>query len=118
MTSSDKTSDTRRTQLYKGVLDLALLSLLDEGPQYGLRILDQLREGAGLDLSEGTLYPLLHRLNKAGLILSEWRHEADASHPRKYYALTAQGQAELVAQRHDWLNLTQNLNAFLLRRSS
>jgi PadR family transcriptional regulator, regulatory protein PadR len=118
MTSVEKPSDPRRTQLYKGVLDLALLSLLEHEAQYGLSILDRLRLEAGLDLSEGTLYPLLHRLDKADLIRSEWRHETGASHPRKYYALTARGQSELLAQRSDWLILTQKLNAFLVRRSS
>ena len=88
---ADKTTESRRTQMYKGVLELALMSLLDKGAQYGLKILDQLREEAGLDLAEGTLYPLLHRLEKAALIQAEWRHEAGASHPRKYYALSPEG---------------------------
>ncbi|ESQ74218.1 PadR family transcriptional regulator [Asticcacaulis sp. AC402] len=111
----DKSPESRRTQLYKGVLELALLSLLDRGPQYGLRILDELRDGAGLDLAEGTLYPLLHRLEKAGFIQAEWRHEASASHPRKYYGLTPAGATDLADQRQVWLDLTGRLNAFLQR---
>ncbi len=113
--AADKTPESRRTQMYKGVLDLALLSLLAQGAQYGLRILDSLREEAGLDLAEGTLYPLLHRLEKAGLIKAEWRHEAEASHPRKYYGLTPAGQAELTVQTTVWLDMTDRLNAFLKR---
>ncbi|EGF92305.1 transcriptional regulator PadR-like family protein [Asticcacaulis biprosthecium C19] len=112
---ADKSPESRRTQLYKGVLELALMSLLDRGPQYGLRILDELRDEAGLDLAEGTLYPLLHRLEKAGFIQAEWRHEAGASHPRKYYGLTASGAADLADQRQVWLDLTGRLNAFLQR---
>ena len=114
----DKTTESRRTQMYKGVLELALMSLLSEGAQYGLRILDQLRDEAGLDLAEGTLYPLLHRLEKAGLIKAEWRHEAQASHPRKYYGLTEAGAADLNDQRQVWLNLTHRLNAFLQRTTA
>lgn len=113
--SPDKTPESRRTQMYKGVLELALMRLLQDGAQYGLRILDALRTEAGLDLSEGTLYPLLHRLEKAGLIKAEWRHEAEASHPRKYYGLTPAGATELKAQTHIWLDLTGQLNAFLQR---
>ena len=113
--ATDKTPDSRRTQMYKGVLELALMQLLSVQPQYGLRILDDLREEAGLDLSEGTLYPLLHRLEKAGLIQAQWRHEAEASHPRKYYGLTAAGATELKAQSDIWLEMTGRLNAFLKR---
>ncbi|MGZ3299287.1 MAG: PadR family transcriptional regulator, partial [Asticcacaulis sp.] len=68
-----------------------------------------------LDLAEGTLYPLLHRLEKAGLIEAEWRIEAGASHPRKYYGLTAAGATELTDQSRVWLDMTHRLNAFLQR---
>jgi PadR family transcriptional regulator, regulatory protein PadR len=112
---SDKSPDSRRTQMYKGVLELALLSLLKDGAQYGLKILDALRDEAGLDLAEGTLYPLLHRLEKAGLIAAEWRLELAASHPRKYYGLTDAGASELSEQSAAWLDLTTRLNAFLTR---
>jgi len=101
--------------MYKGALELALLSLLKDGAQYGLRILDALRDDAGLGLSEGTLYPLLHRLEKSGLIAAEWRHEEGASHPRKYYGLTASGAADLVGQQETWLDMTGKLNTFLTR---
>ncbi|MDV6332399.1 PadR family transcriptional regulator [Asticcacaulis sp. 201] len=111
--TADKTPEGRRTQMYKGVLELALMRLLRDGPQYGLRILDQLHEEAGLDLSEGTLYPLLHRLEKGGLIQAEWRHETGASHPRKYYGLTAAGTKEFGEQSEIWLDMTERLNAFL-----
>ena len=113
MPPAEKTPESRRTQMYKGVLELALMRLLRDRPQYGLRILDQLHEVAGLDLSEGTLYPLLHRLEKAALIKAEWRHEADASHPRKYYGLTPAGMKELTEQSEIWLDMTERLNAFL-----
>jgi len=116
--AADKTPDSRRTQMYKGVLELALMRLLQDGAQYGLKILDNLREEAGLDLSEGTLYPLLHRLEKAGLIKAEWRHEEGASHPRKYYGLTASGATELKVQADIWLEMTDRLNAFLKRGKS
>ena len=115
MPPAEKTPDTRRTQMYKGVIELALMSLLADGAEYGLRILDGLRTQAGLDLAEGTLYPLLHRLEKGGWIVAEWRHEIEASHPRKYYRLTSEGAAELAEQSRTWLDMTGRLNAFLQR---
>jgi len=114
----DKTPENRRTQMYKGVLELAAMSLLKDGAQYGLKILDQLRDEAGIDLAEGTLYPLLHRLEKAGLIMAEWRIEDDVSHPRKYYKLTKAGAAVFAEQRKAWLEMCGQLNAFLQRKAT
>jgi PadR family transcriptional regulator PadR len=115
----DKTSDAQsrnaRTQLYKGVLEMALLALLQPEPQYGLKILDRLRAEAGLNIAEGTLYPLLYRLEKQNWIKPEWRFEEGASHPRKYYTLTKRGQAELAEQLREWNAMTRKLNAFLKR---
>lgn len=115
---TDKTPESRRTQMYKGVLELAVMSLLKEGPQYGLKFLDQLRDEAGIDLAEGTLYPLLHRLEKAGLIMAEWRMEDDVSHPRKYYTLTKAGAADFAEQLKTWLEMSGQLTTFLQRKST
>ena len=114
--SDDKAArDKRRTQLLKGVVELALLRLLRDGSEYGLRILDLLRSEAGLDIAEGTLYPLLYRLEKGGLIVAEWRILDDVSHPRKYYALTVLGEAELKTQSEEWLAISDKLRTFLIR---
>ncbi len=107
--------EKRRTQLFKGVAELGLLRVLRDGPEYGLRILDRLRTEGGLDIAEGTLYPLLYRLEKNGLITAEWRIFEDVSHPRKYYALTAVGAVELRTQTEDWLAISVKLHAFLIR---
>jgi PadR family transcriptional regulator PadR len=116
MTDKESTTGSRRAQLLKGLAELALLSLLDEGPRYGLEILESLRRDAGLALAEGTIYPLLHRLEKAKLTRAEWRLEDDGAHPRKYYALTRLGRAELVQQLADWRRINASLDAFLERR--
>lgn len=104
-----------RTQMFKGVAELALLSVVQQTPEYGLRILEVLRDEAGLEIAEGTLYPLLYRLEKRGSIQSEWHVLEDASHPRKYYAITSQGKAELKAHLDDWQAMTVAFNRFLNR---
>jgi PadR family transcriptional regulator len=101
--------------MFKGVAELALLSVVDEDTEYGLKILEALREKAGLDIAEGTLYPLLYRLEKQGSIRSEWHLLDEASHPRKYYAITSQGKAELRAYLDDWQSMTAGFNRFLNR---
>ena len=104
-----------RTQMFKGVAELALLSVVQQSAEYGLRILELLRDEAGLEIAEGTLYPLLYRLEKRGSIQSEWRVLDEASHPRKYYAITSQGKAELKAHLDDWRAMTVAFNRFLNR---
>ena len=110
----EKTRRTKReTQLFKGLSELALMHLLRDGPEYGLQILDRLRTEAGLDIAEGTLYPLLYRLEKTGLVAADWRIQKDISHPRKYYTLTPEGAAELRIQAEQWLSISDRLRAFL-----
>lgn len=116
-TSTDA-ADGRKAQLLKGLAELALLSLLSERAHYGLEILDRLRGDAGMDVAEGTIYPLLHRLEKGGLTRAEWRLENEGARPRKYYALTDAGAAELKAQATEWRRLSARLSAFLDRSGS
>jgi PadR family transcriptional regulator PadR len=104
-----------RTQMYKGVAELALLKVVQQSEEYGLRILELLRDEAGLEIAEGTLYPLLYRLEKQGSIRSKWRILDEASHPRKYYEITSQGKAELKAYLDDWQSMTSTFNRFLNR---
>lgn len=116
MTYEDTSAgDGKRAQLFKGLAELALLSLLRDGPCYGLEILDRLRGEAGLSLAEGTIYPLLHRMERAGLVAAEWRLEGEGARPRKYYALTDEGSRELAASAEEWRRISGRLNQFLNR---
>lgn len=105
-------TDSRRAQLIKGVLDLALLAILREQPRYGLEIL-QLMNAAGLDVADGTIYPLLHRMEAGGFVSAEWRIEGDQGRPRKYYALTPQGARELKSMTEDWRELRTRIDALV-----
>jgi len=111
-------TEVSQAQLLKGLAELALLSLLAERPHYGLEILERLRGDAGLALAEGTIYPLLHRLERNKLTRSEWRLEDAGARPRKYYALTDHGRDELAAQLRDWRQLAGKLGNFLDRKTS
>lgn len=78
-----------------------VLALLEGGPLYGYLIAQRAKKKAGLKWEEGTLYPLLHKLERSGLLCSEWR-ETSGGRRRKYYALSKKGHAALAAARTDW----------------
>ena len=84
------------TQIRKGWLELAILASLWGEKLYGLDILRRLQTHSDLLLAEGTIYPILGRLKRDGLIDSKWV-ESEAGHPRKYYWLTAAGRRRAVA---------------------
>ena len=107
----------RQSQVLKGLGELALLSLLQERAHYGLEILQRLRGEAGVDLAEGTIYPMLYRLEKSGRVRSEWRLEESGARPRKYYALTAEGRRDLKMQLGEWRRLESALSRFLDRET-
>ncbi len=88
-------------QLRKGVVEYCVLGLLQQGPAYGWRISERLVE-LGLIGSIGTLYPLLNRLRERHLIVAH-ADESDSARPRKYFAITKEGLAQLGQFRAQWL---------------
>ncbi|MCW8384642.1 PadR family transcriptional regulator [Streptomyces justiciae] len=89
------------TQLRRGVLEYCVLALLRDGEQYGVELARRLGAADALTTSEGTLYPLLSRLRRRGLVSTEWR-ESPAGPPRRYYRLTPDGQSTLASFSAEW----------------
>ena len=92
-----------KSQMRKGMLEYCILLLLKRAPAYASDIIRQLQE-AELLVVEGTLYPLLTRLKKDGLLSYEWQ-ESTQGPPRKYYALTTEGEEFLVGLDAAWNEL-------------
>ncbi len=90
-------------ELRRGVIVLAVLSQLDE-EQYGYSLLKRLAE-QGLEVDQGTLYPLLRRLEAQGLLESDWR--IAEGRPRRYYRISPAGRAMLPALKSEWQNIVQ-----------
>ena len=86
--------DPWASQLRKGVLELAVLGLLADAPRCGSRLVDGLAEQPALAITAGTVYPLLARLARAGLVQTSWQ-ESPVGPPRKYDALADAGRARL-----------------------
>ncbi len=99
-------------QLRKGTLELCMLALLANEERYGYQIAQGLTGSAGLAVSEGTIYPLLSRLQREGLVEAHWR-ESPAGPPRKYYHLTDAGHQVFEAQTSTWKNITRAVEAIL-----
>jgi DNA-binding PadR family transcriptional regulator len=97
----------------KGHLDGLLMAIVAEGPSHGYAIIEQLRRRSlgAFDLPEGTVYPALHRLERAGLLASEWVREDGRR--RRRYRLTAKGRTALAASRRDWLGFAKAVEAVL-----
>jgi PadR family transcriptional regulator, regulatory protein PadR len=104
-------------QRLKGNLDLLLLSVLARGPAHGYAVIAALRDRSEgtFDLPEGTVYPALHRLERARLLSARWQHGDDAGggRRRKVYLLTAAGEAALAAERSRWQRFTAGMGAVL-----
>ena len=88
---SNDGKDRRITQLRKGILELAVMAVLYHGKHYGYSLVRVLAETGSISLKEGTVYPILARLKRDGLVRAE-RVESDQGPPRKYYALTLSGR--------------------------
>jgi len=104
--------NTGLAELRRGVLVLAVLSRL-RTPQYGYSLRQALAEG-GMPIEEGTLYPLLRRLESQGLLASEWNTEQS---PRRYYRLNAEGERMLAALTDAWREQVRVMNSFLEGRA-
>ena len=89
------------SQLMKGILEGCILALLSRAPSYGYHVVERMRVFGFLDVAEATVYPILTRLEKKGQLRAEKRPSAIGP-PRKYYALTAAGEAALAQFESSW----------------
>ena len=96
-------------ELRRGILVLATLSQLKEA-KYGYALINNLAE-RGLDIEQGTLYPLLRRLESQGLLQSEWNVEG--SRPRRYYEINPAGSSLLELLKAEWRDLTTVMDGLL-----
>jgi PadR family transcriptional regulator PadR len=94
-------ADSWTEQLRRGGLELAILLAVAPGTRYGLEIIRHLQEATDLVVGEGTIYPILGRLTREGLLDAEWV-EGEAPHPRKYYRLTKAGAKRLSDMKEGW----------------
>lgn len=100
--------------LLSGSTPMLILALLSDGDKYGYEMIEQLaqRSNNTFQLKEGTLYPLLHTLEKEGFVRS-YSKIAPSGRERKYYQLTRSGRANLEHKEEEWNLFSQKVNAVL-----
>ena len=103
----------QRRELMKGSIDSLLLCLICQQPMYGYQIIKELegRSEGYFKFKEGTLYPALHRLERAGLILGKW--QMPNSRHRRYYHITNKGYQALLAKRNQWQDFFTAMNLII-----
>ncbi|MEQ1911290.1 MAG: PadR family transcriptional regulator [Vicinamibacterales bacterium] len=96
-----------------------VLAILTEGDSYGYAIIKRVTElsGGHLQWTDGMLYPVLHRLERQGLVAARWS-EADSGRQRKYYRITKDGRAQLAAQRQQWQVVDNTLRGIWMKVST
>ncbi len=98
------------SQLKRGTLELCALSVVSRGDCYGYELVNRISEC--MEITEGTIYPLMKRLKDGGLIDS-YIVESPEGPPRKYYKITEAGSAELSRLTAEWFEFTESVNALL-----
>ena len=102
-----------KAETLKGHLDSLILAIVASGPTHGYAIIEELkqRSGGAFTLPEGTVYPVLHRLERAGLLASSWSDAAGRR--RRVYRLTRSGKRELGLRRNEWRAFSNAVEAVL-----
>lgn len=104
-------------QLRRGVLEFCVLALLGGEERYAYDLVERLGAMDGLVTSEGTIYPLLSRLRRDGLVATRWR-ESGQGPPRRYYRLTPAGDRALATFSDDWSRFRDSVDQLITSKGS
>ena len=100
--------------LLRGTLDLLILKTLSWGPMHGLAVLRWVEQVTGqrLQITEGALYPALHRMEKKGWLAADWGY-TERNREAKFYKLTPAGRRQLTAELSKWSRYTEAVNVVI-----
>ena len=100
------------TQMRRGTLEYCVLAILRRGERYGFDLVRELSSVDGMVTTEGTIYPLLTRLRRDGLVTSSWK-ESPKGPPRRYYSITTKGRRALGAFADKWRRFRASVDALM-----
>lgn len=103
-----------RMELLQGTLDMLILQTLQWGPQHGYGFVQALRLSSGevLQVETGSLYPALHRLERQGWVLSEWK-QSESNQKARYYRITANGKKQLASDLSKWERIVDAIGSIM-----
>ena len=118
VTTASARDDDRKgiaRELKRGSIELIVLHLLAAGEAYGYEIVSKLtaESDGALEVTDGTLYPVLYRLERSGFVEVRWETPANRGVPRKYYHLTDAGRDELARLTHEWTTFSSAMARLL-----
>ena len=105
----DRVLDKWEPQLRKGLLEFVVLLCLREEEHYGYALIREVKEVTSLEITEGTIYPLLDRLKTEELVTARWEEPESGGVPRKYYHLTERGRQVLARMEEIWAQLQTSI---------
>lgn len=108
--------ENTQSQMRKGILEFCILSIIRRGEAYPSDIVEEMKD-ANLHILEGTLYPLLTRLKNADMLTYRWV-ESNSGPPRKYFSLTAKGEAFYNELETTWMELSNGVNALTKKKDN
>ena len=108
-------NDKYERQMKKGVLDMLVLKLLESEAKYGYQIIQEMKEKSeeAFQLKDGTLYPVLYRLEDDGLVVSKWSEAEEKQVPRKYYEITDNGRRTLEEIQMVWKHISNGISKIM-----
>jgi len=106
----DRVLDKWEPQLRKGVLEFVVLLCLREEEHYGYALIREVKDVTALEITEGTIYPLLDRLKTEELVTARWEEPSGGGVPRKYYHLTKRGRQVLGRMEETWAQLSGSID--------
>ena len=105
----DRVLDKWEPQLRKGLLEFVVLLCLRKEEHYGYALIREVKDVTALEITEGTIYPLLDRLKTEELVTARWEEPEKGGVPRKYYHLTDRGQQVLARMEEIWSQLQTSI---------
>jgi PadR family transcriptional regulator PadR len=105
-------AEAQMTQMRRGAIEYCVLALLKGRERYGFELVQELSAADGLVTSDGTVYPLLTRLRREGLVETNWQ-ESNQGPPRRYYSITKEGNGALASFADQWMRFRSGVDRML-----
>ena len=103
-------NDNITRQFKKGILEIVILKLMSKKEMYGYELVSELTTQArSFSIKEGTLYPILYRLEDEALMETHWKHPANRGQPKKYYSVTGKGKKVMTEAYAQWKAITEDI---------